>query len=149
MNTTERHSQSSFLDSVLHRRRRLLSKCIKIIYIQMKRGRSTWALLFHQSRCCWSLAILCLNQGSELCRERETTERLIGACVSLGHSIGLKEQLNHSPYPQRRSCRHRRCHRPSWKPWSRRRWVRVRPPWSSAGTACGHTAVGGGGGGDG
>ena len=71
MNTTERHSQSSFLDSVLHRRKCPLSKCIKIIYIQMKRGRLMWALLFHYSRCCWSVAFSFLNQGSELCRNKD------------------------------------------------------------------------------
>lgn len=139
----ERHSQSSFLDSVLHRRKGLLSKCIKIIYIQMKRGRSTWALLFHQSGC-WSVDILCLNHGSELCKEGDRGEQL----ASTFHAVVSSHYLNNvfafqrddeSSYRQLRSCRHRRCHRPWGKPWSRCRTVRVHLPWSSAETACRQT----------
>lgn len=39
-------------------------------------------------------------------------------------------------YPERRFCRHRRCHQPSGKRRSLRRSVRARWPWNSAGKAC-------------
>ena len=73
------HNQATFtiiifllllLDSLLHRRKCLTSECIKIMYIQMKRGVVSVALLFHQSRC-WSVC-LCLHHGSKLCKERES-----------------------------------------------------------------------------
>lgn len=134
MNTTERHFHH--FGQVLHRRKRLLNKCIKIIYIRMKRGRSMWALLFHQSRC-WSLATLsCLNQDNELCKKTEGKTLL--AFRSAEKKNTSKEEFDCSErekaggvgggfvfYHQRQSCRHRRCHRHRGKPWSRRRSGRV------------------------
>lgn len=62
MNTTERHFHH--FGQVLHRRKRLLSKCIKI---RVTRWSSLWSLLFHPSLG----TIICLNQDNELCKKTE------------------------------------------------------------------------------
>lgn len=57
MNTTERHFHH--FGQVLHRRKRLLSKCIKI---RVTRWSSLWSLVFHPSLG----TIIFLNQDNEL-----------------------------------------------------------------------------------
>lgn len=62
MNTTERHFHH--FGQVLHRRKRLLSKCIKI---RVARWSSLWSLLFHPSLG----TIIFLNHDNELCKKTE------------------------------------------------------------------------------
>lgn len=130
MNTTERHFHH--FAQVLHRRKRLLSKCIKI---RVTRWSSMWALLFHPSLA----SIILLNQDNELCEKTEGKTQLtypLGGHPKRNFTVVHVNFLIYFLYHQRRSCRHRRCHRHRGKPWSRRRSGHVHLTWSSGGTAC-------------
>lgn len=107
----------------------------------MKRGMWKWALLFHGSRCCWSVASLYVNQGSKLCRGTEDNSCFVFLQEYPKTGAWQRAIVNNHPYHLRQSCRHRRCRRPWGKSRSRRRSVRVHWPWSSAGTAWGQWTV--------
>lgn len=123
MNTTERHFHH--FGQVLHRRKRLLSKCIKI---RVARWSSLWSLLFHPSLG----TIIFLNHDNELCKKTEgktpVTYPLAGKTKHPKRNftvVHVNFFLIYFLYHQRQSCRHRRCHRHRGKPWSRRRSGRV------------------------
>lgn len=76
MNTTEQHSKSSsFGQCVVYMRKRPLSKCIKIVYIQMKWGEVDVGIVVPSEHVLLVMLSLCLNQGREFCRvDRETNK---------------------------------------------------------------------------